>query len=112
DADGVTVAMPEGGPDATASEHAYAFKITTPGVRQVMRNVLTAPETVDAGESFTATLAVTNPARTTSPDGRLTLDVPDGWSVAPSRVTITGLAPGESRDIEFEVTPPAATAPA
>jgi hypothetical protein len=28
----VTVAMPEAGADATTSQHAYTFKITTPGV--------------------------------------------------------------------------------
>jgi alpha-L-fucosidase len=112
DGDVVTLAMPEAGAAATTSQHAYTFKITTPGVRQVMRNVLDLPETAKAGEPFTATLEVTNPARSTSPDGRITLDVPAGWSVSPTRVTIDALAAGESRNVEFEVTPPAAAPPA
>jgi alpha-L-fucosidase len=106
--DTVAVDMPAAAP----SEHAYTFKIATPGVRQVIRTELELPKAADLGYPFTARVTVTNPAGTESPDGRIALDVPAGWSVTPGQVAVDGIPARGSRVVDFTVTPPEDAEPA
>jgi len=108
----VTITMPEQGASATRSKHAYTFKIATPGVQQVMHTRLDAPTNPAAGEPFSARVTMTNPGTADSPDGRVALDVPDGWSVTPSQANVGAVPPKGSRTVEFQVTAPADARPA
>jgi alpha-L-fucosidase len=110
--DAVAITMPRQGAAATPSRHAYTFKIVTPGVRQVLRTSVELPKAADLGYPFTARVKVTNPASTDAPDGRITLDVPQGWSVTPERAIVDGIPAGESRTVEFTVTAPDDAEPA
>ncbi|MFF0725926.1 discoidin domain-containing protein [Streptomyces sp. NPDC004134] len=49
---------------------------------------------------------MTNPAGKPAPDGRISLDVPDGWTTEPRRQTVGELAPHESRTVKFTVRAP------
>lgn len=106
----LTVTMPAEGEAATSGRHAYTFAISTPGhhdPRDVVRTTVDVPEQADPGEAFTAAVTVTNPASTTSPDVRLGLDLPSGWSVTPDRAALGEIPPDGSRTAEFRVTPAA-----
>jgi alpha-L-fucosidase len=110
--DAVTITMPGQGAAATSSRHAYTLKIVTPGVRQLIRTQLELPKAADLGVPFTASVTVTNPASTESPDGRITLDVPQGWSVTPERAVVDGIPAGGSRTVDFAITAPNDAEPA
>ncbi len=108
----VTVRMPAAGAAATRSKHAYTFKISTPGVHDVMHTTMTAPSNPGAGEEFTAQVTATNPGTAASRDGRVSLDVPAGWTVTPRSVDVGAVPAKESRTAEFRVTSPADAPPA
>ncbi|QKW10438.1 alpha-L-fucosidase [Streptomyces sp. NA04227] len=101
----VDITMPAQGASATAGRDAYTFKITTPGVNQLQRTKLSLPA-AETGEPVTASVTVSNPSDRPSPDGRVTLDVPQGWTVKPDKVTVEGLAPHASRTVKFTVQAP------
>ncbi|TDE11139.1 alpha-L-fucosidase [Jiangella asiatica] len=105
DGDVVSVPMPMEGAAATASEHAYTFKIAARGTGPLLRTEVAIPPVV-ADESFTAEVTVTNPASARSLAGRIGLDVPTGWSAVPEQAIVTPISPGESRNVEFTVSPP------
>jgi alpha-L-fucosidase len=111
DGDTVRVTMPAAGERATRSRHAYTFKISTPGVDQLVRTSLEAPHEAGRGEPFTATVTATNPGDGRTPAGQVRLEVPEGWTVEPQAAGVQPLGPRESRTIEFTVTPAAATTP-
>ncbi|MFE7566576.1 alpha-L-fucosidase [Streptomyces sp. NPDC057539] len=105
-ADGkVSITMPAEGESATRSRHAYTFKITTPGIKQLQRTELSLPA-AETGEPVTASVTVTNPFDRPAPDGRITLDVPDGWSVKPDKAVVDELAPHASQTVKFTVLAP------
>jgi alpha-L-fucosidase len=108
----VTVDLPAAGAAATRSKHAYTFKISTPGVHEVVHTTMSAPSNPGAGEEFTATVTASNPGTEESRDGRITLDVPAGWSVTPTSVNVGPIPPKDSRTAEFRVTAPAGAPPA
>jgi alpha-L-fucosidase len=101
----VVVDMPEQGADATPSEYAFTFKISTPGQQQTLHTALDVPSQPEPGEPLTARVTVTNPGPRTSPTTRVRLNIPDGWTADPVRRILGRLAPGESREIVFTVTP-------
>jgi len=81
-----------------------------PGTRVALR----VPDTVSAGQPFTATAAVRVPATaTTVRDLRVSLDAPEGWSVsATTRTQIAELRPGATARVSWAVQPPAGPLPA
>lgn len=87
-------------------EHAFAFKISTPGVNQIVRSRLDAPDEIAPGATADATLALTNTGSATSPDVRLRLDAPDGWAVDPSSTTIDEIAAGETVEVPVSISVP------
>ena len=105
--DAVEVRMPR----AARSEHAYTFKVATPGVKQLVRTQLEVPPSAGRGEPFTATVTATNIGDKRSPSGRVTIETPDGWTVEPRSLAADRLAAGESRTFEFRVTAPAGATP-
>ncbi|MFE5666888.1 alpha-L-fucosidase [Streptomyces niveus] len=120
-ADGkVSVTMPAEGESATRSRHAYTFKITTPGVRQILRTDLRLPAgqgpgepyLAQAGVPFTVGVEVTNPSGRRAPAGRITLDVPQGWTVREEETHIGPLPAHSSKTVEVTVTAPRDVTPA
>ncbi|MFF2846197.1 alpha-L-fucosidase [Streptomyces sp. NPDC058001] len=110
----VTVTMPAAGASASKSEHAYTFKITTPGVRQLLRTKLRLPSgpqagvpfLAQAGVPFTAKVEVSNPSDRTSSPGRASLTVPKGWTVSQDTFAVDRLPAHGSRTVEVTVTAP------
>ena len=100
----VVVEMPER--DATTGSHAFVLKITTPGVRTLLRTGLDLPAEVAPGRTVDGTLTVTNPGSTTAPDAVASLEVPAGWHVTPSTVTVPELPAGASRKLDVALTVP------
>lgn len=98
-------------PRAHAGQHAYTFKINSPGVKQLVRTRLQIPASANRGEPFTATVTATNIGDSPSPSGAVTIDAPDGWTVEPGSAAATPLAAGETRTFEFRVTAPAGATP-
>ena len=97
-------------PHATNSQHAYTFKIATPGLKQLVRTRLEIPQAANRGEPFTAKLTVTNIGDSRSSAGEVTIAAPAGWSVDPASIAAGPLAAGETRSYEFRVTAPAGAA--
>jgi alpha-L-fucosidase len=99
--------------DATTSRNAYVFKISTPGVHQLVRARLDLPQETGRGTTVEGTLSLTNAGSETSPDVRVSLSAPDGWSVDPARTVLPGIAPGATVQVPVKVTVPedAATGP-
>lgn len=62
---------------------------------------------IPAGAAAARTVAVTVSAARDGMDGSVSLSAPRGWSVSPASVAVT-LGAGESRSLDFAVTPPAA----
>ncbi len=109
--DGVTVTMPDEGAAATASEHAYTFKIETRGVQTLLRTDLAVADATELGAPVSASVTLTNPSDETAVGGRVTLDVPEGWTVTPRQAVVPRLAAGESRTVELQVVPAADAEP-
>jgi alpha-L-fucosidase len=109
--DTVSVTMPVAGPRATESRNAYTFRIATPGVGQLVRTRLEAPQAADAGETFTAKVTATNLADSATPAGTVKLDAPAGWTVEPASADAAPLEPNETRTFKFSVTTGPSTAP-
>jgi alpha-L-fucosidase len=105
DGDKVRVTMPAAGSDATESKNAFMFKVTTPGVSQLVRSDITLPETARLGEPITAKVTVTNPASTPISGVGVGLNLPAGWTAQPEGAT-ADLPAGGSKTIEFNVTQP------
>ena len=61
---------------------------------------------IPAGHAAPRTVAVTVSAARDGMDGSVALSAPRGWSVSPANAALT-LGAGESRSLEFAVTPPA-----
>ncbi len=93
-------------PERVRDSHAHVFRITTPGVRQLVRTRLDLPTEVAPGSTVGATVRLTNTGRTTSPDVRLDVRVPDGWSAEPRREVVPSLKPGESATVPVVVSVP------
>ncbi len=108
----VTITMPDEGADATRSDHAYTFKIVTPGLSQPLHTAIDVPSQPEEGEPVRARISLTNPGPRTSPSARVRLAVPEGWSVEPRSHTVAPLRPGRSHDLTFTVTPPSGAVPA
>ncbi|MFF0725928.1 alpha-L-fucosidase [Streptomyces sp. NPDC004134] len=115
----VAITMPAAGESATASKNAYTFKISTPGVQQVMRTKLKLPEgpaegvpfVAEAGTPFTAKAEVTNPSDHRTRGGKLSFDTPPGWTVSTREAQVKPLPPNSTRTVEVSVTAPQDVAP-
>ncbi|AZM48749.1 hypothetical protein DMB38_25885 [Streptomyces sp. WAC 06738] len=111
DADGrVVVDTPAAGPAATGSEHAYVFKIRTPGVNGLMRTHTELPDELNPGRTAEGTLTVTNTGRREAA-ARVDVDAPAGWTVSPAAIRTGPLAGGADARIPLKVTPASGTAP-
>ena len=104
----IDVTLPE--QSATASEHAYVFKITTPGVHQLVRARVDLPTETAPGSTVAGTIELTNTGRTPSADVRLETQVPSGWSVDPAKTVVPGIPAGETVEVPMSVGVPAGTA--
>jgi beta-glucosidase len=82
------------------------FTVTSsPGARQVG---VTAPSTVTAGKSFTASVTLSAGGNQTLHAVKLALQVPQGWTVKPAGPTVFGIVqPGQAITATFQVTPSA-----
>ena len=104
----INVSLPD--ESATASEHAYVFKISTPGVRQLVRTRIDLPAEASPASTVDGTVELTNTGRTTSPDVRLDMQAPSGWTVDPARSVIPEIPAGETVEVPVRVTVPDGTA--
>ncbi len=104
----IEVAMPR--QPATASSHAYVFKITTPGVRQLVRTRIDVPTEAAPGSTVDGAVELTNTGRTPAPDVRLDIGAPTGWTVQPSRTVVPEIPAGQSVKVPVSVTVPDGTA--
>jgi beta-glucosidase len=76
----------------------------TPAARQV---VVTAPSTMQPGQASTVQVQLTASGDETLPDVQLALQLPEGWTAAPTGPTqFTAVAPGTAPTATFQVTPP------
>jgi beta-glucosidase len=76
----------------------------TPAARQV---VITAPSTMQPGQAATVQVQLTASGDETLPDVQLALQLPEGWTAAPTGPTqFTAVAPGTAPTVTFQVTPP------
>jgi hypothetical protein len=76
----------------------------TPADRQV---VITAPPTMQPGQAATVQVQLTASGDQTLPDVQLALQVPQGWTAAPTGPTeFTSVPPGTAPAATFQVTPP------
>ncbi|MEO3765637.1 alpha-L-fucosidase [Streptomyces sp. B5E4] len=105
DAGRVVVDTPKEGAEATSSEHAYVFKISTPGVNGLMRTHTELPKELNAGSTAEGTLTVTNTGRTTAADTQVRIGAPEGWTVSPATTRTGPLAAGADARIPLRVTP-------
>ncbi|MDQ1011230.1 alpha-L-fucosidase [Streptomyces sp. V4I23] len=96
---------------ARAGEHAYVFKVTTPGVNNLVRTRTELPRELNPGRAADGDLTVTNTARRSAPSTRLRLSAPEGWTVTPSSARIGPLGPGADAKVPFTLTPPASAEP-
>ncbi|QKW10439.1 alpha-L-fucosidase [Streptomyces sp. NA04227] len=116
----VDITMPAKGASATAGRDAYTFKITTPGVRQILRTDLKLPSGQGPGEPylakggvpFTAKVTVTNPSGHRAPGGRVAVNVPQGWAVREQETRVDSLPAHSSKTVEVTVTAPRDVSPA
>ena len=108
DSGNIDVVMPRR--SATASEHADVLKITTPGVNQLVRTRVDLPAEAQPASTVEGTVELTNTGRTTSPDVRLDIQAPSGWTVDPARTVVPEIPAGEAVDVPIRVTVPAGTA--
>jgi alpha-L-fucosidase len=104
DADNVVVDMPDAGSAATSSEHAYVFKISTPGVNQVVRSRLELSDEAAPGSTIDGKVELTNTGSRQSADVRVALQVPVGWQITPAKTTVPALEPGESATVPITMT--------
>jgi alpha-L-fucosidase len=98
---------------STTSKHAYVFEISTPGVHELVRSRLDLPGETAPGTAVDGTINLANTGTETSPDVRLSLAAPEGWTVDPKESVVPGIAPGDSVDVPVRVSVPsdAATGP-
>jgi hypothetical protein len=76
----------------------------TPAARQV---VVTAPSTMQPGQAATVQVQLTASGDQALPDVQLALQLPQGWTAAPTGPTeFTSVAPGTAPTATFQVTPP------
>ncbi len=101
----VRVTMPARGSDATESKNAFMFKVSTPGVSQIVRSDITLPEAARLGEPITAKITVGNASSTPVSGVGVGLNLPAGWTAQPEQAT-ADLPVGGSKTIEFKVTQP------
>ncbi|MER5326533.1 NEW3 domain-containing protein [Streptosporangium roseum] len=97
---------------AETGRYAYSFKIEQPGMSALPRFGTYLTEHVQAGETFTGKVTVTNPGSTTLRAASLALTVPEGWTVTPATNRIGHLAAGASAEVPVTVTVPAGAEPA
>ncbi|MGH3384724.1 MAG: alpha-L-fucosidase [Nocardioidaceae bacterium] len=88
----------------TVGDHAYVFKITTPGVRQLLRTTVDLPAEVAPGGEAEATITVENPSSTESSDVRIDLAAPAGWTAEPARTTLEPIPAGEAVGVPVTLT--------
>lgn len=96
---------------ATTSKHAYVFKISTPGVRTVLRTRAELPAEVAPGGTAEGALTITNTGRATSPATRLTVETPQGWTVTPSSARLAPMPGGGEKVLPLKITPPSDAVP-
>jgi alpha-L-fucosidase len=92
---------------SVAGDHAYAFEINTPGVNQIVRTDLDTPSEVAPGSTVDATVTLTNTGSTASPDVRLQVAAPHGWTVDPSETVVAEIPAGDTVEVPVSVTVPA-----
>ncbi|TDE00247.1 alpha-L-fucosidase [Jiangella asiatica] len=102
----VAIDMPAAGADATSSEHAYVFKIETPGVGAMPRTTIAAPAEVPAGATTTISATVTNPSAQATGAGAVSVTAPEGWTVQPDAHDLPSLEPGESYTVPITLAVP------
>jgi alpha-L-fucosidase len=107
----VVVRTPAEGAEATDSQHAYVFKIATPGVRQVLRTRTELPDEVAPGDTAHGEVTLTNTGRSTSPEAHLSVRGPKGWQLTPGSMIVQPLGPGADQKVPLRATPPEGTAP-
>ncbi|NNG34956.1 alpha-L-fucosidase [Nakamurella aerolata] len=106
DANGrMVITMPAAGEKATTSRNAFAFKISTSGVRSLPRVWVDPVTPAEPGGSTTATITVTNTSQTAPlAAARITLDVPAGWQASTTSIQVPALAGGQSRSFRVTLT--------
>ncbi|WP_433336125.1 alpha-L-fucosidase [Spirillospora sp. CA-294931] len=105
----VVVTTPSQGETATRSKNAYVFKISTPGVNNLIRTRTELPGEVAPGRSADGTITATNTGRTPSAPTRVDLKAPKGWTVTPASTRLPALKPGADARLALKVTPPVGT---
>ncbi|MCW3839565.1 alpha-L-fucosidase [Micromonospora yasonensis] len=98
------------GEAATTSQHAYVFKISTPGVHQLIRSTLDAPGEVAPGGTVQGTVKLTSTGSTTSPDVRVSLAAPAGWTIEPTRTVVPEIPAGQTVEVPVTLSVPAGAA--
>jgi alpha-L-fucosidase len=90
-------------PSNTAEQHAYTFKITTPGVETLLRSNLELPPKIRPGEIAKATLRVTNTGSESSRPTSVWLTAASGIVVQAGRVDLLPMRPGDTRTVSISV---------
>ncbi|MFI7679211.1 alpha-L-fucosidase [Actinophytocola sp. NPDC049390] len=99
------------GQDATASKHAYVFRISTPGVRTILRTRAEVPAELAPGTEADGTLTVTNTGRSFSPASDVTIAAPQGWTVSPRSTSVAPMAGGAEKPVPLRITVPRGAEP-
>jgi alpha-L-fucosidase len=107
DSAGDVVISTPGAAASTRSEHAYVFKITTPGVHHLVRAGLDVPGDIAPGTMAETTVELTNTGSSTSPAVRVALEAPAGWRVHPTRTVVPSIPAGETVTLPVRVSVPA-----
>lgn len=103
DSTGKVVVETQGPAAQTRSRNAYTFKITTPGVKTLLRSSLDLPGEIQQGGSAQATLKVTNSGTARSNPATVTQSAPAGITVSPTTVAVPALQGGETRTVPVTV---------
>jgi alpha-L-fucosidase len=90
-------------------QHAYVFKISTPGVNNLLRTSSDLPKEITPGQSVTGSLTVTNVGSGTAPSTKLSVRAPQGWTATLDTAKVRPLGPGMSAKVPLTLTVPADT---
>ncbi|WP_052594061.1 alpha-L-fucosidase [Luteipulveratus mongoliensis] len=92
------------------TDNAFVFKISTPGVKQLVRARFDVPPEIVPGTSAKASVALTNTGRTpiTHPLAKFT--APAGWKVTPATGSIGTIPPGATVTVPITISVPEGSA--
>ncbi|MFI6812417.1 alpha-L-fucosidase [Nonomuraea sp. NPDC050328] len=97
---------------AETGQWAYSFKIETPGVAALPRFADDVPQHVQAGQSVTGKVTVTNTGSRPMRAATLSVAAPEGWTVTPATSRLGHVEPGASVEVPVSVSVPEGAQPA